>query len=177
MWKAGAASLFLSALRERLAAGDETALAALFTSLMPVLRRRLRRAFRHAPDAAIADAIDEALVQYALDPSAFDPAHGVPLDRFLYQASWRNVADALDADRRRRAREAVFVERSNAGKLMACDDLEASDMIRSMLDMAACPRERRAMRLWLEGECDYTVCASETRFHKNLLHAFEKSHS
>lgn len=148
MWKTGALSLLL---HDRLAAGDEDAIAVLFKSLVPILRRRLRYVFRDAPDATIADAIDEALVQFALDPSAFNPARGVPLDRFLCQASWRNVADILRVDRRRRDREATYAGRSAILRSVTRTPGDESGTKRRLLTLLATDAEREAVTLWLDG--------------------------
>jgi hypothetical protein len=118
---------------------------------VPALHRRLRRAFRTAPEAAIADAIDDAVVQYARRPSMFDPSHRVPLDAFLYQATWRNVTNALRADRRRREREAIFVERSALGRQIVQRSRDDSKSTQHRLELVASEIDRDAVILWLNG--------------------------
>src|SRR5437867_9129391 len=93
---------------ESVVRGNELALGELFSYLQPRLRRQLRCAFGHVSYDLVEDAVEEAIVQYALHPTIFDASRGVSLNRFLYQLSWRNMADSVDAERRRRSREEKY---------------------------------------------------------------------
>ena len=88
--------------------GDPSALKVIMTHLPPLLSRRLHHAFRRTPHHILADAAEDTLVQYALCPNIFDPTRGLSLDRFLYLAAWRNVADMLKILARQRAREKAY---------------------------------------------------------------------
>jgi hypothetical protein len=122
-----------------------------FLSTLP---RRLRRAFPRTPDDFIVDSVEDALLEYAGGPDrhlsrAAEEAH-------LYRASWRNVANLLDAERRRRTREAQYA------RLLASERARGTQSYTDCDDHSACgdrlavlakgEAERVALHLWVNGE-------------------------
>jgi DNA-directed RNA polymerase specialized sigma24 family protein len=143
-------------LHRRIVAGDQLALEQSIKRLLPILRRMLRRSFPRVPDEVIIDTSEDTVVEYALRPTRFDAARGVPLERFLFHAAWRNAADSLDAAAKRRAREAKCAELASAlvgPAAQPVPDLHGNHEIkRHILEAAAGPKEQFALRLWLDGE-------------------------
>jgi DNA-directed RNA polymerase specialized sigma24 family protein len=136
--------------------GDQEALQELLDRLGGLLRRQLRRAFSHAPDDLIIDAANDALIEYALRPAMFDVSRNVPLERFLYRAAWRNLADSTKAAAKRREREARYVQLSPLLVDPAAErdpDSNCDDNVKlRILEIAAGPREQSDLLLWLNGE-------------------------
>lgn len=130
---------------------------ALMDRLRPVLSRQLRKAFPRASDGLIIDATEDALVQYALGPTDFEPTANRSLNRAIYQAAWRNTADALDATTRRRAREAHYARwialANRPSRAFGEHNWNASVRAeRQVLTAAVNEAERNALRQWLDGE-------------------------
>jgi hypothetical protein len=93
---------------DRLVAGDERSLIYLFEHVPAMLRRRLRAAFHRAPDHYLADAAEDAVVDYAMSPSRFDSSYGLSIERYLFNAAWRNVADTLSVNRVAKVEKAIL---------------------------------------------------------------------
>lgn len=121
-----------------------------------MLQRRLQRVFPRTAADLIADAVEDALLEYARRPDRFDPSRDVPLERYLFTAASRNLINALDSERRRREREARCGEVMLAAKLEATlDELEAVRELETKLEssvVASSKHERAAVHLWLAGE-------------------------
>jgi hypothetical protein len=141
--------------------------------LLPALHAKLRRAFPLVDDDIRTEGVEDALFAYILHPEKFDPGRGVPLDRFLYVASWRNVADRLKAERRRRQREAEYARLvawsktpTHAGARMDVDSCLAAynRRVRSAraraFAMVDNPLEAEALRRWLDGETRWQPLAA-----------------
>src|SRR5581483_115875 len=73
--------------------------------LLPPLVEEIGRRFPRKDEQIIADGVINALLDYCGDPQQFRPDKGVPLDRYLATAAWRNVDNLLTGERRRKARE------------------------------------------------------------------------
>jgi hypothetical protein len=133
-----------------LAGGGDSALLAVIVTLRPRLVRRLRLTFRNAGFDVVDDAIQEAFIDYSLRPSRFRPEREQTLEQFLHMAAWRNVANAVAADSRRRGRELQYVlaarDRQQSPHLP--EALIASLLPGSPID---CP-ERKALEAWIDGE-------------------------
>lgn len=146
----------LTDLHNRFVGGDSAALETLFRRLFHKLQAQLRRAFPHTRSDLIADAVQEAFIDYSQSPTHFDPSRNISLERFLYCACWRNVADALQAETTRRMREAAFVElvsrHDSSTRELECVLFENDSMVRTALSLANTQCERAAARLWLVGE-------------------------
>jgi hypothetical protein len=92
-------------LHTRLLNGDRIAPEELARLLLSSLSRELARKFPHTDEHLICDGVTDALLEYCARPNNFDTSRGVPLDRFLARAAWRNVANIVRGERRRQARE------------------------------------------------------------------------
>lgn len=145
----------ISDLHHRVIAGDQTALEDVVRRLIPFLRRRLRGAFHHGSDDLIDDAVQDSVIQYAFRPTVFDPSRGVSLERFLYLVSWRNMADSLAAEARRRIREAKYAEcvaRQYSAREFGETEFSIDHATRRILEAADGDGERQALLRWLDGE-------------------------
>src|SRR3989442_1286892 len=101
---------FLIALHKRLLEGDRVGPSDLADILLPRLIREMQRKFQKTDAHLISDGVTDALLDYCARPAAFDVGRGVPLDRFLAKASWRNIANLLRSEGRRKGREAKSLE-------------------------------------------------------------------
>lgn len=135
-------------LHEGIAAGDPVALESLYAHVFRALCHRLEHNFRCSSNDVLADAVEDAIVHYVLNPAAFDPSRGVPLDRYLYQASWRNAIDSLRADTQRRLREDAYAV-SIRDQLRRCEAAES--LRRRLIAVTVDKREAAALRCWIDG--------------------------
>jgi hypothetical protein len=147
-------AMLMEDLAARIGRGDAAALGELAQHLLPVLMRRLRRAYGRVPSDLLSDACEDAILEYGASPRRFDPARGVPLDRFLQMAAARNLADLLKADARRRRRETTYVERQqSAPRVRTLLGVEGeTDARRRILSVVHGGLERTALAQWLAGE-------------------------
>ncbi len=100
----------LFALHERLLHGDRVAPEELAELLLERLTAEIARQFPHTDIHVVYDGVADALLDYCAKPAGFDTTRSVPLDRFLSQAAWRNVANSVRGEKRRKAREEKSVE-------------------------------------------------------------------
>jgi len=100
----------LLALHERLLQGDRVAPEELAELLLERLTAEVARQFPHTDIHIVYEGIADALLDYCAKPGGFDTARNVPLDRFLCQAAWRNVANSVRGEKRRKAREEKSVQ-------------------------------------------------------------------
>jgi len=100
----------LLALNKRLLEGDRVASAELTQILLPRLIREMQGKFPKTDHHLVSDGVTDALLDYCARPTVFDWKRGVPLDRFLAKAGWRNIANLLRGEARRKVREAVSAE-------------------------------------------------------------------
>lgn len=156
---AGDEAARLLALHERVRAGDRAALAAVMSAFLPVLVRWLRRRFPRVDDHLLAEAAEDALLDYARRPERFDPRDALAFQGALLQATRRNAVDRLRSESRRRAREGKYVRRAlDEARLTELDafemhhDVEALLSRASEVDFTLSTSERQALRLLLEGE-------------------------
>jgi len=146
----------LTSLHTRVIGGDLAALDAIAEDVLPRLRQALRRAFRRIADDTLQDAAEDAIMDYARCPQDFHPSSAESLDRCLYRAAWRNVANSLDSEvkrRRRESRYATETAREDATRRMSqfSDSIEG-DLMRQILKLATNDGERTALACWLTGE-------------------------
>ncbi len=95
----------LLVLHRRLLAGDRTAPEEVASLLLVPLVREISHKFPQTDEQIIWDGASDAVLDYCARPHQFDESRGVPLDRFLQGAAWRNVANLLRGETRRKARE------------------------------------------------------------------------
>jgi hypothetical protein len=106
-------------------------------------------------DDALQDAAEDALMDYARRPQRVDFSSAESLERFLYRAAWRNAADSLEAEARRRRREALcLLEAARRTSLKTPESSMAhhADLASRILGIAIDDAERNALRCWLSGE-------------------------
>jgi DNA-directed RNA polymerase specialized sigma24 family protein len=95
----------LRTLHRRLCNGDRTAPEEVARLLLPPLVQEISRQFSQTDEHVIWDGVSDAILDYCAQPDSFDEKRNVPLDRFLRIAAWRNVANAVRGEKRRKARE------------------------------------------------------------------------
>lgn len=97
----------LHGLHERLLHGDKVASEELSGLILPILVDEIGRKFPKTDEQAIADGVVDAVLEYCAHPTIFDVSKGIPLDRFLATAAWRNVSNLIVGEQRRKRRERV----------------------------------------------------------------------
>jgi RNA polymerase sigma-70 factor (ECF subfamily) len=152
----------LSVLHERVIHGDAQALDELAERLLPALCRWLRRRFVHAAEDVLVDASEDAIVEYASRPTRFDSERGVPLEKYLYAAAWRNAVNSLQREARRRAREARYATGHAGGERRPARERSAidADVWKRLLAGVTKSSERAPFLLWLNGERRTKVLAA-----------------
>jgi RNA polymerase sigma-70 factor (ECF subfamily) len=95
----------LCALHDRLLRGDRQASEELSRLLLVPLVEEIHHRLRATDEQLITDGAVDAVLDYCADPQKFNTGKGVPLDRFLANAAWRNVQNLLTAETRRKQRE------------------------------------------------------------------------
>jgi hypothetical protein len=151
----------LIGLHERLLHGDRTAPEEIATRLLSPLLKEVSRKFPATDKDLVCDGVTDAILDYCVRPAQFDRKKGVPLVRFLQMASWRNVANLVRGEKRRKVREerATTYRQTNvveldlgAGKVMQEDEerrqRQTVDMFNSLTDST----DRRILELRLSGE-------------------------
>jgi CheY-like chemotaxis protein len=147
------------ALHERLCGGDGMAVAPLAAALLPELERRLRRRFPHGDGHLLAEAAEDAFLDYVRRPARFDPGRGVALEEYLFEVACRDVVDRQRSEGRRRVGETEYARvvfdqpiRAGVEHFEIRHDLEV--LLSTLADegVVAGQTERRALRLLMEGE-------------------------
>ena len=139
------------ALHERVVACDEAATERLVRILLQSVPPQLRRTFTKAPHDFVATAVVDAILEYLRHPPRFDPARGVPLDRFVKYIASRNLLTLLRAEERRRIRETECGQRVEPA--IGFDSLaDPIDLLRERLLAVTPADEQSALVLWLDGE-------------------------
>lgn len=100
----------LLALHKRLLHGDRVAPEELAELLLERLTTEVARQFPHTDIHIVYDGVADVLLDYCAKPVGFDTTRSVPLDRYLSQAAWRNVANSVRGEKRRKAREEKSVQ-------------------------------------------------------------------
>lgn len=139
---------------------------ALVGGRMPRLQRSVRQAFPAAPDHMIAEGSEDALLDFLRELyRGVWPARG-SLDRFLYQAAWRNVRDRLQSAARRRAREAKYATEHPmvSWPNESPPDAAAGELKSRLEALASSDAERRALCSWAEGASPLTIAADPRAF-------------
>jgi len=146
-------------LHQQLLQGDRVAPALLFQHLLGPLTQKMKGDFPFTDSHLISDGITDALLDFCVRPKQFDPARGVPVDRFLSQASWRNIRDFLRSEKRRKAREEKSANDS-ADNLVALpssvantEETEAAlrQQSRDLMNILPDPIDRKIFELKLAG--------------------------
>jgi DNA-directed RNA polymerase specialized sigma24 family protein len=151
----------LLALHKRLLQGDRVAPEELAELLLERISAEVARQFPHTDIHLIYDGVADALLNYCAKPVCFDAARGVPLDRYLAQAAWRNVANSVRGEKRRRVREEKWAENSD-GKVVELhpsagnpDQNEAhlqQQRLAELMQTLENPIDRKVFELQMNGE-------------------------
>jgi RNA polymerase sigma-70 factor (ECF subfamily) len=149
-------------LHTRLLNGDRIAPEELVRLLLNPLSRELGRKFPHTDEHLVCDGVTDALLEYCAKPSNFDASRGIPLDRFLAQAAWRNLANIVRGETRRKGREkrAVFdlpcdefVELDPAaGNFLQEEEIRRQQQAAELLEKVKDSVDKRVLELQLKGE-------------------------
>jgi hypothetical protein len=149
-------------LHHRLLEGDRAAPAELAELLLNRLARELARGFPYTDKHLIYDGVTDALLEYCARPTNFDDSRGIPLDRFLAQAGWRNIANIVRGEKRRKTREKksgndlpadeVVELDPTAGNFLQEEEIRRQQQVAELLDMMENPVDRRVLELRLAGE-------------------------
>jgi hypothetical protein len=150
------------ALHRRLCDGDPTAPDELAALILGPLVEQVARRYPRTDEQVIWDGVGAAFLDYCARPHQFDETHGVPLERFLHMASWRNVANILRNNLRRQAREEEIAREvvtstveldPVVGNLLQQEESERlhqqEDEFMSLLQD---PKDRQILALRLQGE-------------------------
>lgn len=151
----------LVVLHERLVDGDKFVSDELAACLLPLLRGRLRAAFRAAGNDDTNDAAVDALLEYFARPDRFDSSRGVPLDRFLLVIARRRLINLL-----RNAAARARWERNYAAS--SASVLPDSELTKSrpqndwapILRAAVDDSERAALSCWLLEHGEAAIAAA-----------------
>ena len=151
----------LLSLHERLLGGDRTAPEEIARRLLASLIDEVSRKFPKTDEGLVCDGVTDAILEYCARPAHFNAARGVPLARFLQMASWRNVANLVRGEKRRKAREqraAGDPETSSveldaaAGNVAQEEDQRHRWQMAQMRDVLDNSVDRKILQLRLSGE-------------------------
>jgi RNA polymerase sigma-70 factor (ECF subfamily) len=149
-------------LHERLAAGDDDALAEVYDVYAPLVFGIARKVT--ASRALAEDVTQEVFVQLWQDPRRFDPERGT-LRSYLGVLAHRRAVDAVRRDTRRHAREeiagtgSVAAPTSSWGQPETVVDREVAGQVRRAIDRLP-PAQQEALRLAYYGGRTYRDVAS-----------------
>jgi RNA polymerase sigma-70 factor (ECF subfamily) len=149
-------------LHRRLLAGDRLASEGVASLLLPSLVQAVSQQFPQTDEQLIWTGVSDAVLDYCARPQQFDESRGVPLDRFLQKAAWRNVANILRGEKRRKAREEKagqeYVESAVELDPVVGNFLQQEEHVRRQQQQAELmntlrnPKDRRILELRLQGE-------------------------
>jgi RNA polymerase sigma-70 factor (ECF subfamily) len=151
----------LLVLHKRLLEGDRVASEELAGLVLERLVSDLGRKFPHTDSHVICDGVTDAVLDYCARPVSFDSSRGVPLDRFLAKAAWRNIANLLRSERRRKAREDKSVEyfeqkvvelQPSAGNPLQNEALAQQDQVAELMQTLENPVDKKVFELRMLGE-------------------------
>lgn len=158
-------------LHRRVLAGDDDALNQLATVLMKSLHNTLRLQWRGVSTELVATAVEDAILDYARRPGAYDPARHVPLPVFLRHSASRNLTNLVAKERRRLLAETQFAAGTDA-VATSTPRIEREDLLGpaiSAIDavVRVTPAiEQAALMAWLRGERSTKLLARSL----NLFH-------
>jgi RNA polymerase sigma-70 factor, ECF subfamily len=148
------------ALHERLRRGDRLASEEASRLLLVPLQEEMARRFPRADEQLLSDGVIEALLDYCASPDQFGPGNGVPLDRFLAAAAWRNVSNLLVGEGRRKRREKKAGSKNReadvaldpaARNIRREEQERADEQQAALLAVLDDPRDKEVLLLWLQG--------------------------
>jgi hypothetical protein len=148
-------------LHDRVLRGEISACAELLERMLKRLHHLLRRKYAARDPHVLAQAAEDAVLDYLAQPGVFDPTKGVPLDRFLLPRAERNVQDILRAEASRKDRETRYSGATAPRALNSAGRTRwrARVSVSAILAAAANETDREGLRLMLEGEHQTVVFA------------------
>jgi len=158
----------LDALHQRLLLGDRLASEELSRLLLTRLIEEVGRRFPTTDNQIVSDGVIDAVLDYCGDPEQFNADRGVPLDRFLATAAWRNVDNLVIGERRRKQRERKVGSKKReadvaldppARKIRQEEEDELNRRCAAMFDALTDPKDKEILRLKLEGVRDTAAFA------------------
>jgi RNA polymerase sigma-70 factor, ECF subfamily len=152
----------LLALHRRLCDGDRTASDELAELVLKSLVGQIARRYPRTDEQIIWDGVSAAFLDYCSRPHQFDERRAVPLDRFLRTASWRNVANILRSNVRRRTHEedaarahasaAVELDPVAGNLLQQEENTQLHQREEDLISLLQDPTDRQILALRLQGE-------------------------
>jgi len=154
--------IHLLALHRQLLAGDRVASEEVASLLLDPLTQEVSSQFPHMDREFIWDGVVDAILDYCARPHQFDENRGVPLDRFLHLASWRNVENVRRKEKRRRAREekvgqdpteiAVALDSSVGNIVQKEETAKHYQQQEKLMSALSDPKDQQILALRLQGE-------------------------
>ncbi len=145
-------------LHHRVLAGDPSVRDEMAGLILPLLGHYLRRRWPYTDEAAIQDAVEDALLRYLHTPSVYDPSRS-PLDRYLALAATTNLKDALRRDQRRLQHELPIGNDSPDVALDVKPSVSRWRDLRTVLRAGQTTQERAFLHARLRGERRVAVLA------------------
>ena len=147
-------------LHRRLLEGEPAASEQLVGALLSSLVTQLQRQFPAVDTHLVSEGVTDALLEYCHKPGAFDANSGLSLERFVARAAWRNIANSLRRERRRRLREAKtadFFDKSvevppPAGNIPWKENLEDRPQLEALAQALTSPADIEILELRARGE-------------------------
>lgn len=153
----------LGSVHERLMRGDRLASEELARLVLPSLVEEMIRRFPTTDEQMVSDGVIDAVLEYGAYPQRFDTGKGVPLDRFLARAAWRNVQNLRTRETRLKQRERK-VGRQKREADVALDPVarnirreelrQLEEKKAAMFAALGSPQDKEILRLKLEGARD-----------------------
>ena len=139
----------------------------LSAELLTRIVRHVRRSFPRVPIDFVADAVEDALVEYVVHPQHFASAAGGTLDGFLTHAAKRNLQNRLRTERRRDAREREYARQGPRFTVLASgddgDERKHHRALRHVLTVVCSREELAAAMMWLRDAAATAAIATKLK--------------
>ena len=152
----------LLVLHRHLLAGDRVASEEVASLLLSSLVQEVSHQFPQTDEQLIWTGVSDAVLDYCAQPHQFDESRGVPLDRFLQKAAWRNVANSLRGEKRRKDREkeagrdslesAVALDPVVGNLLQQEENVRRQQQQAELMNTLRNPKDQQILELRLQGE-------------------------
>lgn len=149
-------------LHRRLLDGDRTASEEVARCTLAVVFERVSRSYPRTDEQLVMDGVVDAVLEYCERAVDVEVESGVHLLNHLARAAWRNVANAMRGEKRRRAREERYGARAireaveqitPAGILEQKEDAaERRRRVAHLMALFPDEKDREVLRLKLAGE-------------------------
>jgi DNA-directed RNA polymerase specialized sigma24 family protein len=152
----------LAVLHRRLLDGDRTASEAVARLALEPLFERVRPSYPRIDEHAVMTGVVDAVLEYCAAPEKVSPEDGQHLMNHLARAAWRNLANLVRGQKRRRTREECYGDRATREAVEQSDPLgillqreeeaERQKRIESLMKLLPDPDDRTILSLRLKGE-------------------------